>query len=109
MDILLDHVTAATAPKGMTHRIARLAASHGTTATTAPTPCPCGMGVTTLVAGVELTPLCPHNPAALEPTSPVMIQAVEDGDGWKLWLRDGVPVVWIRDLGAGWVELCWPR
>ena len=105
MDILLDHVTAATAPRDMTHRIARLAASHGTIATIAPTPCPCGMGITTLVAGVDLTPLCPHNPAALEPTSPVMIQAVEAGAGWKLWCRDGVPVVRIRDLGAGWVGL----
>jgi hypothetical protein len=93
----------------MTHRIARLAASHGTIATIAPTPCPCGMGITTLVAGVDPSPLCPHNPAALKPTSPVMIRAVEVGDGWTLWLRGGVPVVWIRDLGAGWVELRWCR
>ena len=46
MDILLDHVTVPTAPRGMTHRIARLTPLHGTIATTAPTPCPCGMGVT---------------------------------------------------------------
>ena len=38
-----------------------------------------------------------------------MMQAVEAGDGWALWFRDGVPVVWIRQLGAGWVEIRWYR
>ena len=59
-------------------------------------------------------PFFPNNQHAQQPghpraDKPGMMQAVEAGDGWCLWFRDGVPVVWIRQLGAGWVELRWYR
>jgi hypothetical protein len=36
-----------------------------------------------------------------------MVTKIEAGDGWVLWFRGGMPVVWIRQLNAGWVELRW--